>query len=183
MLESGIVAHCAPTLAGIKTANMFNYLPDDMEDLLREVQEENRKLNGKGVYVEILRTGEKRALIYVYRKNKLEADLNREGAENILQTCGYESRGTDCCLRKLQDRFFQYECFPHEVGLFLGYPLDDVTGFIEQKGKNYKCCGIWKVYGDEQKTQVIFRKLKKCSEIYQKLFADGRSILQLTVAA
>ena len=25
MLESGIVAHCAPTLAGIKTANMFNY--------------------------------------------------------------------------------------------------------------------------------------------------------------
>ena len=26
MLESGIVAHCAPTLAGIKTANMFNYL-------------------------------------------------------------------------------------------------------------------------------------------------------------
>ena len=183
MLESGIVAHCAPPLAGIKTANMFNYLPDDMEDLPREVQEENRKLNGKGVYVEILRTGEKRALIYVYRKNKLEADLNREGAENILQTCGYECRGTDCCLRKLQDRFFQYECFPHEVGLFLGYPLDDVTGFIEQKGKNYKCCGIWKVYGDEQKTQVIFRKLKKCSEIYQKLFADGRSILQLTVAA
>ena len=162
---------------------MFNYLPDDMEDLPREVQEENRKLNGKGVYVEILRTGEKRALIYVYRKNKLEADLNREGAENILQTCGYECRGTDCWLRKLQDRFFQYECFPHEVGLFLGYPLDDVTGFIEQKGKNYKCCGIWKVYGDEQKTQVIFRKLKKCSEIYQKLFADGRSILQLTVAA
>ena len=59
MLESGIVAHCAPTLAGIKTANMFNYLPDDMEDLPREVQEENRKLNGKGVYVEILRTGKK----------------------------------------------------------------------------------------------------------------------------
>lgn len=106
MLESGIVAHCAPTLAGIKTANMFNYLPDDMEDLPREVQEENRKLNGKGVYVEILRTGEKRALIYVYRKNKLEADLNREGAENILQTCGYECRGTDCCLRKLQDLLF-----------------------------------------------------------------------------
>ena len=75
---------------------MFKYLPDDIEDLPIEVQEENRKLNGKGVYVEILRTGEKRALIYVYRKNKLEADLNREGAENILQTCGYECRGTDC---------------------------------------------------------------------------------------
>ena len=90
MLESDIVAHCAPTLAGIKTANMFNYLPDDMEKLHQEIQEENCKLNSKGVYVEILRTGEKRALIYVYRKNRLEADLNRKGAESILQTCGYE---------------------------------------------------------------------------------------------
>ena len=106
MLESGIVAHCAPTLAGIKTANMFNYLPDDMEDLPREVQEENRKLNGKGVYVEILRTGEKRALIYVYRKNKLEADLNREGAENILQTCGYECRERTAVFANFRTAFF-----------------------------------------------------------------------------
>lgn len=45
MLESDIVAHCAPTLAGIKTANMFNYLPDDMEKLHQEIQEENCKLN------------------------------------------------------------------------------------------------------------------------------------------
>ena len=78
---------------------------------------------------------------------------------------------------------FEKDGFPHEVGLFLGYPLDDVTGFIEQKGKNYKCCGIWKVYGNEKQTQMLFRKLKKCSEIYRRLFADGRSILQLTVAA
>ena len=153
MLESDIVAHCAPTLAGIKTANMFNYLPDDMEKLHQEIQEENCKLNSKGVYVEILRTGEKRALIYVYRKNRLEADLNGKGAESILQTCGYECGETDCCLRKLQERFFQYEC------------------------------GIWKVYGDEHKSRMTFQKLKKCSEIYQRLFADGRSILQLTVAA
>lgn len=111
MLESDIVAHCAPTLAGIKTANMFNYLPDDMEKLHQEIQEENCKLNSKGVYVEILRTGEKRALIYVYRKNRLEADLNRKGAESILQTCGYECGETDCCLRKLQERFFSMNVF------------------------------------------------------------------------
>ena len=68
-------------------------------------------------------------------------------------------------------------------GCSLDIRWNDVTGFIEQKGKNYKCCGIWKVYGDEQQTRILFRKLKKCSEIYRRLFADGRSILQLTVAA
>lgn len=186
MLESEIIAHCAPTLAGIKTANMFSCDMKNSQELLHEIQEMNQKLNGKGVFVEILRTGDTRALIYVYRRKKLEADLKREEAENLLRTCGYEcsvTQNCDNCIQHLQSRFSGYECFPHEVGLFLGYPLADVKGFIEQKGKNYKCCGIWKVYGDEQQTQHTFRKLKKCSEVYKRLFADGRSILQLTVAA
>ncbi len=186
MLEADIIAHCAPTLAGIKTANMFSYRIDSLEVLFREIEEENRKLNIKGVFIEVLKCSDSRALVYVYRKKKLEADLKKDGADSILRDCGYENCENDCCdccIRHLQLRFFQYENFPHEVGLFLGYPLDDVRGFIEQKGKNYKCCGIWKVYGDEQQTMMIFRKLKKCSEIYKRLFEDGRSILQLTVAA
>ena len=183
MLEAEIIAHCAPTLAGIKTANMFTYTPENREELYKEIEEENIKLNNKGVVVEVLRTSEYKALVYVYRKKKLEQDLHGEGACVLLKNCGYECQETDCCIRQLQEKFFENEGFPHEVGLFLGYPLDDVTGFIEQKGKNYKCCGIWKVYGDEQKTRILFRKLKKCSEIYRRLFADGRSILQLTVAA
>lgn len=183
MLEAEIIAHCAPTLAGIKTANMFMYTTENQEKLCMEIDEENRILNSKGVFVEVLRTSESKALVYVYRKKKLEYDLKREGACTLLKNCGYECQAADCCLRKLQERFFENDCFPHEVGLFLGYPLDDVNGFIEQKGKNYKCCGIWKVYGDEEQTQALFRRLKKCSEIYRRLFANGRSILQLTVAA
>ena len=84
MLESEIIAHCAPTLAGIKTANMFSYNAKKPQDLNREICEVNQKLNHKGVFVEILRTSDKRALIYVYRRKNLEADLKREGAENLL---------------------------------------------------------------------------------------------------
>ena len=183
MLEAEIIAHCAPTLAGIKTANMFTYTSGNRNDLQKEIEEENKKLNNRGVFVEVLRRSEHKALVYVYRKKRLQQDLSCEGACILLKNCGYECQEADCCIRKLQERFFENDCFPHEVGLFLGYPLDDVTGFIEQKGKNYQCCGIWKVYGDDQQTRILFRKLKKCSEIYRRLFADGRSILQLTVAA
>lgn len=35
--------------------------------------------------------------------------------------------------------------FLHEVGLFLGYPLDDVAGFIEQKGKKLQV--LWNLEG------------------------------------
>lgn len=183
MLETEIITHCAPTLAGIKTANMFSYTLDNRYLLYREVEEINLKLNSRGVFIQILRTSKTKALVYVYRKKKLEQDLNYEGACVLLKKCGYECPQTDCCIRQLKERFYENECFPHEIGLFLGYPLDDVTGFIEQKGKNYKCCGIWKVYGDEEQTQMLFRKLKKCTEIYKRLSANGRSILQLTVAA
>lgn len=183
MLEDAIIAHCAPTLAGIKTANMFTYIPEKEDDICQEVEQINRKLNDRDVYVEILRRSEKRALLYIYRKAKLEKDLNSEGACTLLKNCGYECEGTACCIRRLQEKIYADEYFPHEIGLFLGYPLDDVIGFIEQQGKNYKCCGIWKVYGDEEQSQVLFRKLKKCSEVYKRLFANGRTLLQLTVSA
>lgn len=183
MLEADIISHCAPTLAGIKTANMFRYLSADRDAVLKEVVLANSKLNGKGVYVEVLRSSATGSLIYVYRPNMLAKDLNSEGACCLLQKCGYDNSDAACCLCRLRNRFCDQDFFPHEVGLFLGYPLDDVTGFIEQKGKNYKCCGIWKVYGDEQKSLKTFCKLKKCSEIYKRLAANGRSIVQLTVAA
>ena len=32
--------------------------------------------------------------------------------------------------------------FPHEVGLFLGYPPEDVKGFIDHRANNFKCAGL-----------------------------------------
>ena len=62
MLEAEIIAHCAPTLAGIKTANMFTYTPGNRDDLQKEIEEENEKLNNRGVFVEVLR-------MYIVRKD------------------------------------------------------------------------------------------------------------------
>lgn len=70
--------------------------------------------------------------------------------------------------------FFEKDGFPHEVGLFLGYPLDDVTGFIEQKGKNYKCCGIWKVYGNEKQTQMLFPETEEMFRNLQTTFCGWK---------
>ncbi|MCR5809005.1 MAG: DUF3793 family protein [Clostridiales bacterium] len=35
MSEALIVRHCSPTLAGLKTANMFNYVYEDEAELCR----------------------------------------------------------------------------------------------------------------------------------------------------
>ena len=72
--------------------------------------------------------------------------------------------------------------FPHEVGLFLSYPPEDVKGFIAHRANDFKCAGLWKVYGDEQAAKNIFEKYEVCSKIYSLQWQQGKSIEQLTVA-
>lgn len=183
MLEKMIIEHCAPTLAGIKTANMFSYKFGSIDTLYGELEEENQKLNKKGVYIEVLTICPQRALIYVYRRQKLENDLADEEVRNLLIWHGYQGSGLSEHLETLKNRVANSDTFPHEVGVFLGYPLHDVVGFIEHKGKDYKCFGLWKVYDNEIETVKLFHKYKKCTEVYLRVFAAGRSITQMTVAA
>ncbi|MCR5154354.1 MAG: DUF3793 family protein, partial [Lachnospiraceae bacterium] len=70
-----------------------------------------------------------------------------------------------------------------EIGIFLGYPLEDVKGFIENKGKNYKTCGLWKVYKDENFAKGIFEKCRRCTSLYCKLKAEGNPLEKIVVAA
>jgi hypothetical protein len=62
--------------------------------------------------------------------------------------------------------------FPHEIGIFLGYPVEDVRGFVAHKGRNYKLCGYWKVYGDVEKAKKCFRRYDACREYCRALLPD-----------
>lgn len=182
-LEEKIIIHCAPTLAGLKTANMFRFRYGDSETLQEALQVINEKMYGKGVYVEVLKKETEHVLIYVYRSNKLKSDLALPAVVHLLKKYGYQSFQVDDCLTRLKERIAHSDEFPHEIGVFLSYPLEDVLGFIEQKGKNYKYSGLWKVYGNESETKKLFAKFVKCTNVYRKVFADGRNLTQLTVAA
>ena len=72
--------------------------------------------------------------------------------------------------------------FPHEIGLFLSYPPEDVRGFVENHACNYKCAGLWKVYGDEHRAQRLFTRFKRCTDTYYRLWQAGATIEQLAVA-
>lgn len=73
--------------------------------------------------------------------------------------------------------------FPHEIGIFLGYPLEDVEGFMYHKEEGCKCIGFWRVYGDEKKARETFRSYQNCTQAYLRSWECGRSLEQLTVAA
>lgn len=183
MLEGKVIEHCAPTLAGLKSANLFNYYFESKELTRDELNKINNQLNEKGVFIETLLWKEKSVLVYVYRRTHLQNELEQEGVAQLLSQFGYRGCEVDQCLYCLKSRLAEYDCFPHEIGLFLGYPLMDVVGFIQNEGRNCKCCGFWKVYGDECEACKCFSKLQRCITIYQRVFREGRSIVQMTIQA
>lgn len=75
MSEDLVIRHCAPTLAGIKTGNLFSCACPCKAVLTKELCRLNRKLVPKGIRALPLRVQKGRALIYVYRPNALECDL------------------------------------------------------------------------------------------------------------
>jgi len=183
MLELKIIENCAPTLAAIKTGSLFSYRFSSLETLNREIENVNEKLNAKGVYVERVKIKKEFCLIYVYRYSKLSRDLTNHRVQKLLKDYGYQDICTEGAIKELKKRLRASLCFPHEIGVFLGYPIEDVIGFIENSGKDCKCCGFWKVYCNEAQAQRTFEKYRKCSRIYNEVFAVKRDIIKITVAA
>ena len=183
MSDELIVRHCSPTLAGLKTGNLFSYKVESITELKNKIEYMNNMLNSKGVYVCLLKLCAERALIYVFRPSRLIRDLRRKEADEFLNKTGYEGKSLYGDIMHLSERIEKCSEFPHEIGLFLGYPIEDIKGFILNKGKNCKCVGCWKVYGNECEAKKIFAKYKKCTDIYCKKLNEGLSILRLTISA
>lgn len=181
MIEDRVIEHCAPTLAGIKSANLFNYFYTDKAEVIEELAKVNALLNQKGVYADALLWRNDSVLIFIYRKTMLEKELQNSEAAALLIKYGYEGCDVEGCLAHLQERLSRYTCFPHEIGIFLGYPIEDVKGFIENQGKNCESCGFWKVYCNATEKEKLFCKMRKCTQYYIRNFQEGRSLLQMTV--
>ncbi|MBD9241901.1 MAG: DUF3793 family protein [Ruminococcaceae bacterium] len=187
--ETVMIEQCAPVLAGLKPAGLFRYETRDCADLARRVRSWNEQLNGKGLRVRVMKGCARthRFLVYVYREAQLSAVLADKAVQEFLRQEGYqlpaEQEQTGALLNQLSRRLCCQAEFPHEIGVFLGYPLPDVVGFIENRGQNFTCCGCWKSYGEPAAARRRFDQLSKCTAVYLRLFHSGTPIARLTVAA
>lgn len=182
MSAEQLVRHCSPTLAGMKTGNIFTCFFMSEDEMKESVRRWNRTLGKKGLRILPLRFVEGRALIYVFRPSYLSQDLKQDTADRILKERGYNPEASGQCVLRLMKRLGECEEFPHEIGLFLGYPPEDVNGFIENKAGACKYVGCWKVYGDVETAQKLFAKYRKCTDVYCARLAKGGSIERLTIA-
>ena len=181
MSEEVIIRHCSPTLAGLKTGNMFSFSYKSREAMRRAVCLWNKRLRDKGVRVLPLRYKNGSALIYFYRPAFLSQDIKDKETCRMLAERGYNISTGERCIVHLIKRLAESDEFPHEIGLFLRYPPKDVSGFIENNACGFQCVGCWKVYGDKEQAKKLFCRYRKCTDLYRSQWAEGISIEQLTV--
>ena len=79
------------------------------------------------------------ALSFFYRPDELERYLNSPKIRSLIREYGYTDTYLERMLDRLHSRVEDFAKrgmgFPHEIGAFLGYPADDVKGFIENRGE------------------------------------------------
>ncbi|MBQ7537856.1 MAG: DUF3793 family protein [Treponema sp.] len=172
------IIHCgAPALCGIKPACLFSMNGDNYLAGLRKLRSWQPDFSKRKIYFVPLKKSESRFLFFVYDKNLLERVCKIPENRNYLLYKNYPiNKGFASVLAELLHRLATSEDFPHEVGLFLGYPLEDVIGFETHGAEEFKYSGFWKVYGNKENALRLMQEYKSCTETCMKWLVSGLSV-------
>jgi hypothetical protein len=150
LFETALARYCAPVLFRRKPAALFAkplWWDEAFTSSLTVCGLKFFPLNRRG----------RNTVILAYLPQLLSQTLKTPEVYTVLEKLGYPARrGAGTNLRCLERQFREQEEFPHEVGFFLGYPPEDVLGFMRNRGSHCKLCGFWKVYSDVKKASLLF---------------------------
>lgn len=174
--EEVLAKHCAPLLFGKKPAALFSEkrLPANCAW---------KALEARGFHRLRLLWRNDNVLTLIYQKRLLAEALAHPIAALSLREMGYPCGGDLVSMLNFLHRRFQESMqFPHEVGFFLGYPPDDVIGFMTCKGA-CKLCGQWKVYSDVNQAKSLFEEYARCRRVLLRQIESGGSIFTANLPA
>ena len=179
-LDTQIALQCAPILAGIKLSNILIVRLENKERV-------TELFSKTEISCEILYLSTKRVTFLVYRKEVMSEYLKSMKIKEYMNLQGYYSTKMEAILTELSNRYQSYmeRCaqFPHELGLLLGYPIEDVRSFVENQGKNFLFTGYWKVYHNPEETRKLFEQYSRATEKFMGLIHRGFKMNQIITTA
>ena len=175
-LKLCLVMETAPLLKGMKQSCILVVTPENLKSIRRELKKTD-------ISCAVLHTREKKEVIMLYRAQAMEQYLQEEKVKKFLQNYGYRCKSLSDYIALLRLRvvcfYEKSHTFPHEIGAFLGYPIQDVEGFIENAGKNYLLSGYWKVYSNMQAAKELFRKFDEAKDSATRELLDGKQLYEI----
>lgn len=154
----------APVIGGLKPSSTITLKKDSKEyhtwNDYKEIFLEKTRL--KHI---LLREDDDAIILLIYSEKRLEDYINKEEVRKFLLKLDYNSEGSlEDILNNLVERYNKFHC-PHELGVFLGIPLQDVIDFMECTTKKCLLCGYWKVFNDFDYALQIFNDYNKSKEL------------------
>ena len=162
-IRTQMALQCAPLITGLKVANLL-IIPSKNEEFVGAI------LDGTDISYMRLAKSECKTTFFLYREASLTVWLTKAENRVLLREAGYNGKVLSDILRAVQIRYEAYvqkgKDFPHEIGVLLGYPAEDVKGYS----------GYWKVYGDLSEAKQLFYKFDRAKEALIELVSQGIGI-------
>ena len=175
-IENQLALQCAPLITGLKVSNLLIVHKDSVPGV-------KKILENTGISYVILAKTQEKTMLLLYKADELAAYMERKSVKKLLTDMGYENHDLYEVLLMFQSRFRHYQSgcaeFPHEMVILLGYPVEDVHGFIKNKGKNSLYSGYWKVYENLPAKMRLFHKYDQSKETVIQLVSCGVSIIDV----
>ena len=177
-LFSVIIRNAGPTIKKHKTSSLINFSSSNrnLNNMWNRYKNEVKdKLDVD--YFELKKDATNTFVLF-YNSEKVESAIRDNKNMQFLKRFGYnENMDIKQCLLLLGQRF---ECMcPHEIGIFLGYPLEDVVSFVDFPKSKCKMVGYWKVYHDIEKAEIIFNKYDEIKSTIMRLMMTGMKPTEL----
>lgn len=168
-----IAFQCAPLLMGVKLSNLLCTTCEN-EEFVRSM------FLDTSISIHTLYKKRGRVTFLLYQRERLIEYLMGEKERCFLEELGYEILDLDIILEKIAIQYTDYmntrKHFPHELGLLLEYPVEDVIGFMKHQGKNSIYTGYWKVYHDLEYALKTFRQYEGAKEKVIRSLSNGMCI-------
>ena len=161
-IESLFLYYASPVLRKIKPAALI-IVKSDYAEMWKS--RKRAMCKASGLQITELKNKNGSSLFLIYDRYELRKAINNKRSIVILDGFGYKTDG------KVEEIIECLSCrlsgndFPHEIGLFLGYPPGDVKAYIENNGKNCACCRYWKVYEDVETAQKTWAKIDEAQAL------------------
>lgn len=175
-IEMQMALQCAPVITGLKIANLLIVQNDSFpvaEQLIAETV----------LSCYLVSVTKQRTAVLIYDANRLQEYLSREAVKDSMKQFGYTDMDLSLVLPKFRERYQRYmhtaESFPHEMGLLLGYPVEDVKGFIDNRGENALLTGYWKVYRNPVHKKELFHQFECARDHLIQMVHRGVSMADL----
>ncbi len=202
MFARRFVEQCAPVLSGIKPSAMFSnsyiecvghtpYGAQILEHvtpelLLGAVEQVRAELADSDIHLEIMAWRSQTALAFVWRERLLRTFINMEPNATLLELEGYDVSSPESCVGLLRDRVLSFDAhprdefgrdrFPHEIGLVLGYPADDVIAFTRHRRAGLRMLGYWNVYTNVLRASRVFTLYDVSCAACLSRFGEGEPV-------